>query len=152
METTNEALPRTATIALLEALAPEAPARADRIRRRLLARTACDAGAARGLDRTAGWRPFVAGAEKKILFDDGRTMTWLVRMAPGAALPAHRHDEGDEECLVLEGSVVVDGVRHGPGDYTLALCGSEHRSVWTDTGALFLLRSPSRYAAALSAG
>ncbi|GMV58641.1 MAG: hypothetical protein AMXMBFR72_17470 [Betaproteobacteria bacterium] len=143
MGTMNEALPRSATVALLEALAPEAPARADRIRRRLLVRIASDARAARSLDRTAGWLPFVAGAEKKILFDDGRTMTWLVRMAPGAALPAHRHDEGDEECLVLEGTVVVNDITYGSGDYALALRGSEHRSVRTDTGALFLLRSPS---------
>lgn len=147
----NEALPRSATIALLEALAPEAPARADRIGQRLAVRIASDAGAARSLARTAGWLPFVAGAEKKILFDDGRTMTWLVRMAPGAALPAHRHDEGDEECLVLEGAVVVNDITYGPGDYALALRGSRHRSVLTDTGALFLLRSPSPYAAAISA-
>lgn len=139
----NEALPRSATVALLEALAPEAPARADLIRRRLLVRIASDAHAARSLERTAGWLPFVAGAEKKILFDDGRTMTWLVKMAPGAALPAHRHDEGDEECLVLEGTVLVNDVIYEPGDYALALRGSEHRSVRTDTGALFLLRSPS---------
>ncbi|MFZ5539213.1 MAG: cupin domain-containing protein [Pseudomonadota bacterium] len=139
----NDVLPAPLTGALLAALAPEPPARADRIRRRLLVRIASDARAARSLERTAGWLPFVAGADKKILFDDGRTMTWLVRMAPGAALPAHRHDDGDEECLVLEGTVAVNDITYGPGDYALALRGSEHRSLRTDTGALFLLRSPS---------
>ncbi|GAB4480655.1 MAG: hypothetical protein OHK0044_28760 [Burkholderiaceae bacterium] len=147
----TEALPRSTTAALLDALALEAPTRAARIRRQLLARVAAGASAARSLDRTAGWQPFVVGAEKKILFDDGRTVTWLVRMAPGAALPAHLHDEGDEECLVLEGAVVVNDVRYMPGDYALALRGSEHRSVRTDTGALCLLRSPSPHGAAFSA-
>ncbi len=120
----------------------------------LAARIALDASppaGARRLAREAGWLPFVAGAQRKILFDDGRTMTWLVRMAPGAALPAHRHDDGDEECLVVEGTVVVNGAAYGPGDYTLALRGSEHRWVRTNTGALFLLRSPSPHAAAFSA-
>jgi anti-sigma factor ChrR (cupin superfamily) len=139
----SEALPRSATAVLLRAIAPEAPARAHRIRDRLIARIASDANAARVVGREAGWLPFVAGADRKILFDDGRTMTWLVRMAPGTALPSHRHDEGDEECLVLEGTVLVDDIAYAPGDYTLALRGSEHRSVRTDTGALFLLRSPS---------
>lgn len=147
MEAIDEALPRSATVALLKALAPQAPACADRIRRRLLARIGCDTHAVRSLARATGWLPFVVGAEKKILFDDGRTMTWLVKMAPGAELPAHRHDEGDEECLVLEGTVAVNDITYGPGDYALALRGSEHRSVRSDTGALFLLRSPSPYAA-----
>jgi hypothetical protein len=44
---------------------------------------------------------------------------------------------------VLEGEVWVDGRRFGPGDYTVALRGSRHDSVRTETGALFFLRSPS---------
>jgi anti-sigma factor ChrR (cupin superfamily) len=64
-------------------------------------------------------------------------------MPPGTRLPAHRHDEGFEECLVLEGEVIVNDERYRAGDYVLAPQGSEHYDVRSDVGALFFLRSPS---------
>jgi quercetin dioxygenase-like cupin family protein len=135
--------------ALLQALEPAAPAGAARIKRRLLARVAADAAPPRGvraLRHADGWQPFLPGAQRKILFDDGETMTSLVRLQAGAALPPHRHDDGDEECVVLEGTLRVNGVSYGPGDFSLARRGSAHLAVSTDSGALFLLRSTSRHA------
>lgn len=95
-----------------------------------------------------GWRAWVANADKKVLFDDGATRSWLVRMAAGAALPPHGHDDGDEECVVLQGDLWIDGRRLGAGDYTVALRGSRHEMVRTATGALIVLRSPSPRATA----
>jgi len=40
----------------------------------------------------------------KILFEDGERRTVLMRYAPGAVIPRHRH-VGDEQIFVLEGSV-----------------------------------------------
>ena len=138
--------------AMLRDVAARTPAAAaaDRIKRRVLRRVSAPAHV---VAREDGWRPFVAKAEMKVLHDDGVTRSWLVRMQAGGELPPHAHDDGDEECVVLEGEVWVNGLRYGPGDYTLALRGSTHHSVRTSTGALFFLRSPSpRAAAARHAG
>ncbi len=90
--------------------------------------------------RDQGWRPFFGGTRMKVLHDDGRMMSWLVQMPPGTRLPAHRHDDGSEECLVLEGEVIVNDERYRAGDYVLAPQGSAHYDVRSDTGALFFLR------------
>jgi quercetin dioxygenase-like cupin family protein len=119
---------------------PTQTAAGARIRRKVLQRVA---PAAQPAGHDAGWRPLVDKAEMKILFDDGVHRSWLVRMQPGGELPPHAHEDGDEECVVLEGEVWVDGRRFGRGDYTVALRGSRHESVRTETGVLFFLRSPS---------
>jgi anti-sigma factor ChrR (cupin superfamily) len=128
---------------------PEAPmsAVAARIRRNALQALSLP----RAVARDAGWRPFVNKTEMKVLSDDGVSRSWLVRMQPGSELPPHGHDDGDEECVVLEGEVWVNGLRYGPGDYTVALRGSTHHSVRTVIGALFFLRSPSPHAASCRA-
>jgi anti-sigma factor ChrR (cupin superfamily) len=93
--------------------------------------------------RDDGWKTFLPKAEMKVVFDDGVTMSWLIRLAPGGSLPPHSHDDGPEECVMIEGELEVNGVRYHAGDYSVALQGSKHDVVRTDTGALFYLRSPS---------
>jgi quercetin dioxygenase-like cupin family protein len=139
-------------IEMLLAVAPQAPPRetADRIKARVRRRVQPAAGFIT-LRREEGWQPFVGGTQMKVLHDDGCSLSWLVRMPAGTELPAHRHDDGVEECLVLDGEVIVNEVRYSPGDYVLAPRGSEHYSVRTDTGALFFLRSPSPKAQAARA-
>jgi anti-sigma factor ChrR (cupin superfamily) len=100
-----------------------------------------------------GWQAFGEQAEMKDLFDDGVTRSWMVRLKAGAELPAHEHDEGPEECLVLQGDVWLDGRRMGPGDYQIAQQGSRHVRVRSETGCLLFVRSPSprgRAAAAMA--
>src|SRR5262245_5719182 len=65
--------------AMLSDVAPQAPDRAtaERIKTRVLHRV--DAPPAAVL-RESGWRPFVPGTEMKVLFDDSRQRSWLVRM------------------------------------------------------------------------
>jgi quercetin dioxygenase-like cupin family protein len=135
-------IPADVMHAMLRDVAPLGPeaATAARVKNKVLRQVAALPLAVR---RETGWRPFFPGTEMKVLFDDGKLRSWLVRMQPGSELPPHAHDEGDEECVVLEGEVWVNDLRYGPGDYTVALRGSTHHSVRTIRGALFFLRSPS---------
>jgi quercetin dioxygenase-like cupin family protein len=150
-------LPTSVEAALLRDLAPLDPGPAGaRIRQRVLERirppqpdAAADANAAAGaaaapfIDIRAheGWRKSGPGIEIKVLNDDGHSAAWLVRLAAGATLPAHDHDAGAEECLVLEGRVWLNGVNYGPGDWQLAARGSSHGPVRSDEGCLLFLRS-----------
>ncbi|MCA1632458.1 MAG: cupin domain-containing protein [Acidobacteria bacterium] len=86
------------------------------------------------------------GVFVKLLFVDREhdTYTTLVRMAPGARVPAHRH-RGAEQCLVLEGDLrsVVNVLV--AGDFNCAPAGSIHDELTTEQGALLLIVAPESY-------
>ncbi|MEW5880586.1 MAG: cupin domain-containing protein [Pseudomonadota bacterium] len=157
METTDPGLPQAAVERMLLDIAPEplAPEAVARIKARLAERVAAEPrpAAPQFIDIRAdeGWRPLTDRTEMKILFDDGATLSWLVRMQPGARLDAHAHDAGPEECLVIEGELWLDGKRFGAGDYQLASRGTAHHRIHTESGCVLFVRSPSPRAAA-SAG
>jgi len=65
---------------------------------------------------------------------DGREKAALVRYAPGATIPRHRH-LGDEQIYVLEGSVRDDAGTCTAGNYARRPPGCVH-TVVSDTGAL----------------
>ena len=65
--------------------------------------------------------------------------TSLLRMRPGAVIPAHLH-EREEECIVLEGEVQIGTHRLSAGDVHIAAAGSWHEQVSTRKGVLVLLR------------
>lgn len=92
------------------------------------------------------WTPFAPGVEAKVLNDDGKFQTWLARMSAGATLPAHHHD-GDEECMVVEGSVLLGDVLLQTGDYQVARKGTSHGEIRSPKGCVLMLRSPSPQAA-----
>jgi anti-sigma factor ChrR (cupin superfamily) len=86
------------------------------------------------------WQPCgLAGVEIKTLAVDAARgyRTLLVRMQPGAALPPHRH-AGVEESYVIDGELLVSGVRMGAGDYCRAAANSIHHDVRTETGCVFI--------------
>ncbi len=87
------------------------------------------------------WAPFVPGIHIKTLRKDphSRTQTSLWRIDPGALIPPHPH-ASEEECLVLSGSVVHDGVQYLAGDYLLAAPGERHKAFTSPEGALLLIR------------
>lgn len=92
--------------------------------------------------RTEGtWRDIFPGVSIKVLRedigDDSQTTLW--RLQPGARVPRHRHSQ-NEECLVLEGSIVHAGVEYFPGDYLLSPAGMDHDCFVAPKGALFLIR------------
>lgn len=65
----------------------------------------------------------------------------MIRLAPGATYPSHAHD-GSEECVVLEGELLVGDVRMKVGDYQRAEPGTAHADQWSDTGALLFVTGP----------
>ena len=131
-------------LAALAGLVPEAapaPASSLALRARILA----DARRSRMKVLRAeegDWKPFVPGIRIKTLRRDEAegTQTSLWRIEPGAAVPPHPHTR-EEECLVLEGSVVHDGVEYFPGDYLLAPPGERHKAFESPNGALLMIRS-----------
>ncbi len=81
----------------------------------------------------------IPGFDAKLLaFDHGSRMkTQLVRLQPGAEVPAHLHTEV-EELYVLEGDLVVNDIVMQAGDYCRAEADSVHRLSRSPNGCLFL--------------
>lgn len=88
------------------------------------------------------WVPFVPGILIKTLRRNEAegTQTSLWRIEPGASVPPHPHTH-EEECKVMEGSVVHDDVEYFPGDFLLAPVGERHKPFFAPKGALLLIRS-----------
>lgn len=84
------------------------------------------------------WAPTThPGVETKVLYSEpsGR-QTVLVRMAPGAKLPNHRHG-GVEQSFVLEGALVDDDGACTAGNFVWRRPGSVHTASSPD-GCLIL--------------
>ena len=141
-------MPERDCVLLLGALAglvpDQAPTDEGRLRMRaaLLARLPASAPGTRVLRHAEGeWATLMPGVRVKTLRRDpaAGTETTLWRVDPGAGVPPHAHRH-EEECLVLEGSIVKDGVEYFPGDYLLADAGEQHSRFSSPRGALFLIR------------
>lgn len=135
---------------LLEAhFTGETPTPSQRLRACVMERVAQDVRNQEAIVTTRShedWKPFAPGVEAKVLHDDGKTQTWLARMTAGATLPAHHHS-GDEECMVMEGSVLLGDVLLHTGDYQIASRGTSHGEIRCPKGCVLMLRSPSPQAA-----
>jgi hypothetical protein len=110
----------------------------DRIKSKLLRRIAADT-TERHLTtqpEVAGWQPFGDGISIKVLHEAGGVMSYLLRLAPGASLPAHWHPV-DEECVVLEGEVQIGTLRVAAGGFHL---GRKDNRLCSADGALIFLR------------
>jgi len=99
------------------------------------------------LTRRAGsgiWTEMAPGVTYTVLFEDpiAKRRSILLRAQPGATYDSHRHDEGYEECLVLEGDLVMGELRLLPGDFHLAAKGSAHPPATTVSGCLLYLSTP----------
>jgi anti-sigma factor ChrR (cupin superfamily) len=82
------------------------------------------------------WTERRPGVFWKVLWEEGDHKALLVRYAPGAAIPRHRH-VGDEQVFVLEGSVSDDTGTCTAGNYVRRPPGCVH-SVRSNDGALVL--------------
>jgi anti-sigma factor ChrR (cupin superfamily) len=118
-----------------------APARERHIRRRLLERVADADTSHLTIDaQAAAWQPFLPGVSIKLLREQEGILSYLLRLQPGAALPAHRHPL-DEECVVLEGRLQVGSrIEFGQGAYHLAHGGTLHARISSPSGATIFLR------------
>jgi len=84
------------------------------------------------------WVPWGGGgARAKVLASGDGYHVALVDAEPGYRGDPHTHEHA-EMLHVLEGEVVTNGVRMGPGDAYVAATGSEHQSFATETGATYL--------------
>jgi len=132
----NEVRANEEAAALISLAAPAVQPPAS-LKKKVLARA--DYVVARAGD--GGWTPFAApGIERKTLAHDpvSGSRTFLLRLQPGAVLPAHDHGHC-EHCYVLEGEVFDDDHGLSAGDYELRLPGSKHPPVRTNTGATVLI-------------
>lgn len=123
------------------------PAQARAIRRRLLERVAdTDDSHLTVAAGAAGWQPYGDGVQIKVLHENQGILSYLLKLAPGARIEAHRHPV-DEECVVLQGVLRVGNqVEVGPGGYHLARAGSLHAGISTETGATIFLRGAEPHA------
>jgi len=152
---TVEILPVALIAALADSVVPAAlPAGGmERVRVRLMEKVRADlppAPMSAALDYTFitlrgstqpgdGWVEMLPKAHARLLFTDGEAESYMIRLEPGASVPAHDHP-ADEECLVLEGTLCLGDVCLKAGDFHVARPGMRHGDLRTDTGALLFIR------------
>lgn len=104
-----------------------------------------ESGRPEGTWRLPEWEDVAPGICCRLLATDEvyDRITMLVRLAPGAAYPPHRH-AGAEELFLLSGELWIEDRKLHPGDYNRADPGSADRRVWSETGCTcILITSPS---------
>jgi quercetin dioxygenase-like cupin family protein len=148
-ETNDQPLPDPVQNALLEAIEPAfpPPSQVHAIKRRLMDRVAADQPAPK--EDTTGlitvkadegeWKPFLPKIAIKVLRREADTLTYLLRLEPGAALLPHEHPQ-DEECIVLDGTARIGDLTVRAGDYHCAPAGRPHGVIRSETGATLFLR------------
>ncbi|MBL8207492.1 MAG: cupin domain-containing protein [Blastocatellia bacterium] len=92
------------------------------------------------------WVKLFEGGYSKVLFTEPTNgyVTSLLKLDPGARLPNHRH-RGNEQCMIMSGEFWMNDKLYHPGDFTVALDGTEHLDVYTKTGGMVMLVSPPDY-------
>ena len=135
--------------ALLDAITPQFPER-DRVRaikRRLMQRLESERRVsepdARGLLTVRAsegeWKTFLPNVSIKVLRREQDTLTYLLKLEPGAALLPHDHPH-DEECIVLSGEARIGDLVVRAGDYHCAYAGKPHGVITSEQGAVLFLR------------
>ena len=116
------------------------PERREALRGQLLQRCAQPTTAVLRAEEGEWVETFTGIRVKTLRYDpSSRTQTTLWRLQPGARVPRHPHRQ-QEECLVLEGSILHEGVEYRAGDFLLAAPGSRHSPFDSPQGALLLIR------------
>jgi quercetin dioxygenase-like cupin family protein len=95
------------------------------------------------LSPTPEWEEAAPGIFVKLLAADAENdnVSMLVRLAPGADYPSHRH-AGIEELHLLHGELMVNDRKLFPGDYIRTEAGTVDHRVWSETGCTcFLMTS-----------
>lgn len=140
-QTTDEPLTESLVNTLLEAVEPQylRPERAVNLRARILDRVQRKPDFITVRHQEGVWVTIAPGVSTKLLHRSATAHSFLVRLAPGAAFPAHDH-EGEEECLLLEGDATLGEIHATPGDYQVAMSGTRHKTITTQGGALIFVR------------
>jgi anti-sigma factor ChrR (cupin superfamily) len=116
----------------------------ERVRSRLMKRIAADSVQHHtAIDANAGsWHGFLPGIQRKVLHEQAGVMSYLLKFAPGAVLPAHRHPV-DEECVVIEGHLRIGELTLGPGGFHRVRHDVLDADSTTDDGCVIYLRGAS---------
>lgn len=86
------------------------------------------------------WQVLLPGVRMKMLHAEpppGRHR-YLVQMDPGARAPPHAH-VAVEECVMLGGELVINGLALTAGDFHMVPAGIEHPELRSPNGALFYI-------------
>ncbi len=86
-----------------------------------------------------GWERFSARVEIKVLHRAPDATSYLLKLAPNATIWPHHHRQ-DEECVVLEGEIIIGDTRVKAGAYHLAPIGVDHVPIRSESGAILFLR------------
>jgi anti-sigma factor ChrR (cupin superfamily) len=91
------------------------------------------------------WEEAAPGIAVKLLATDTEKdrVSMLVRLAPGATYPPHRH-AGVEELYLLHGELIIDGRTLYPGDYNRGEPGAADQVVRSETGCTCVLITSTR--------
>ena len=91
------------------------------------------------------WEEAAPGISVKLLATDTEKdyVSMLVRLAPGADYPPHRHG-GVEELYLLDGELMIDDKKLYPGDYNRAEPGTADQRVWSASGCTCVLLTSTR--------
>jgi len=93
------------------------------------------------------WKRVAPGIWCKFLSRDNERgrISMLVRLAPGAEYPSHRHAEGEgEELHLLDGELWINDRKLRPGDFNRAEPGTRDWRVWSETGCTCVLMTSLR--------
>lgn len=84
------------------------------------------------------WKDFGPGLQRRLLSRGPDAASYVVRVAPGATIPAHDH-ERVEHSYIPSGSIEVEGTLCRAGDYHRAAAGTRHRGPYSAEGCVILL-------------
>jgi len=86
------------------------------------------------------WNEVAPGIACKLLATDAQMhrVSMLVRLAPGAHYPPHRH-AAVEELHLLDGELWIEQKKLCPGDYNRSEPGTGDKRVWSETGCTCVL-------------
>jgi anti-sigma factor ChrR (cupin superfamily) len=143
-QTAAAVLDHDAIEALSQELRPIEPhAGRDPLRVRILARIREPSRASELLTVTetqGEWETLLPLVRRKKLFSNDAGEAFVYHLAPGARLPPHPH-ASDEECMLLDGEVMIGDMRMQRGDFQLAPKGVRHTEIYTHGGAILYIRT-----------
>jgi anti-sigma factor ChrR (cupin superfamily) len=90
------------------------------------------------LEPDAAWNDVAPGLQRRLLSRGPDATSYVLRVAPGATIPAHDHS-AVEHLYVLTGSIDVDGTLCHAGDYHRAAQGTHHRAPYSAEGCTVLV-------------
>lgn len=86
------------------------------------------------------WKQLLEGVQIKLLHQNGKQKSFLLKMEANTSIPSHAHTQ-DEESFVIQGSVVLEGVLCHMGDYHFAKAGSRHQAIHSAQGCTLLVKN-----------